>query len=153
MSRFLDRLKDAAFDPYTKTIVSRESLPSSDANAAQLLAQAPGSSVTAARILSYRSRQVSIEAETDAGALLVMSDTAYPGWRAYVNGRQAEIVTANYLFRGVFLSPGKSMVEFKYQPRWLEAGAGISLAAFALLAALVIQERRRKGQLARSAPA
>jgi hypothetical protein len=149
----LDRLKDAAFDPYEKAIVSRESLPAADVNAAQLLTRAPGSSVTAARIVSYRSRRVAIEAETDAPVLLVLSDTAYPGWRAYVNGRQTEIVTANYLFRGVFLSPGKSMVEFKYQPRWLEAGAGISLAAFALLAALVIQERRRKGQLARSRPA
>jgi hypothetical protein len=150
----LARLKDAAFDPYEKAVVSRESLASSDASAAQLLAQAPGSPVTAARIVSYRSRSVAIEAETDAPALLVLSDTAYPGWRLYVNGRQAEIVTANYLFRGVFLGVGRNVVEFRYQPRWLEAGTGISLAAIALLAALVIQERRRKTrQLARSNPA
>jgi hypothetical protein len=150
----LDRLKNVAFDPYESAIVSRESLLASEANAAQSLTQAPGSPVIAARILRYRSRHVAIEAETGMPALLVLSDTAYPGWRVYVNGRQAEIVTANYLFRGVFLAPGKSMVEFRYQPRWLEAGAGISLASFAVLAALVIQERRRRtGRLARSRPA
>jgi hypothetical protein len=43
----------------------------------------------------------------------------------------------------VVLSPGKSTVEFKYQPRSYRIGGGISIAAFAILAMLVVRERRR----------
>ena len=56
------------------------------------------------------------------------------------------MVTASYLFRGVFLPPGRSTVEFKYQPRSFQIGAAMSLAACATLAGLIVREwRRRRG--------
>jgi uncharacterized membrane protein YfhO len=73
----------------------------------------------------------------------VLNDTNYPGWQAYVNGTPARILTANFLFRGVLVPAGKSTVEFKYRPRSFRIGAGVSFAAFALLAVLVLRERRR----------
>jgi hypothetical protein len=65
------------------------------------------------------------------------------------------MVAANYLFRGVLVPPGKSVVEFKYQPRSFQIGAGISLGALAILAGLGLHERRRRrkavdGQAART---
>jgi hypothetical protein len=42
------------------------------------------------------------------------------------------------------LHPGKSIVEFKYQPRSYRIGGAISFAAFTILAALVLRERRRR---------
>ena len=46
----------------------------------------------------------------------MLTDTNYPGWRAYLNGRRVPIATANYLFRGVIVPPGKNIVEFAYEP-------------------------------------
>jgi Bacterial membrane protein YfhO len=138
----LARLKDPGFNPYEKAVVSRESV----ADGAELsrLTQATPAPPSAARIMRYQSQHVAIEAETPVPALLVLNDTNYPGWRAYVNGQPVDMLTVNFLFRGVMLSPGKSTVEFKYQPRSYRIGGGISFAAVAILAVLVFRERRRR---------
>jgi hypothetical protein len=139
----LRRLKDPAFNLYEKAVVSRESATTAEASQVASLVNAAAVPPSAAQVSSYESQYVRIEAETPTPALLVLNDANYPGWRAYVNGHPAEIVTANYLFRGVFLAAGKNTVEFKYQPRSFQLGAGISLAAFAMLGGLVFRERRR----------
>ncbi len=143
----LARLKDPAFNPYEKAVVSRESASAGhDLSALNEAAAAPAS---AARITQYQSQHVSIEAETAGPALLVLNDTNYPGWRAYLNGKPADMLTVNFLFRGILLPPGKSTVEFKYQPRSLQVGGGISIAALAILALLVFRERRQARRGAR----
>jgi hypothetical protein len=139
----LQRLKDPAFDPNRKAIVSRELLPADEADKAAAMTAGLGSAVRAASIVRYQSSDVQIETETAAPALLVLNDTKFPGWRAYVNGNHAPIVTANYLFRGVFVPAGKSMVEFRYEPRSFWAGIVVALAAIVALAGLMLYERRR----------
>lgn len=146
----LARLKDPSFNPYEKAMVSRESV-GAGANLSPLI-EAASAAPSAARISKYQSQYVSIEAETSAPALLVFNDTNYPGWRAYVNGQPAEMLAVNFLFRGVVLSPGKSIVEFKYQPRSYRIGGGISFAAFAILALLIVRERRRRSNAPRPSP-
>jgi len=142
----LARLKDPAFNPNEKAIVSRESLPAGETGDPRSLVGATAVPFSAAQISRYESQLVRIEAEVPAPALLVLNDANYPGWRAYVNGQPAALVKANYLFRGVLLPAGKSTVEFKYQPRSFQIGAAISFAAFAILAGLVFGERRRRKQ-------
>jgi uncharacterized membrane protein YfhO len=85
----------------------------------------------AASILSYAPERVEIHVRTAGQALLVLSDTAYPGWVATINGEPAPIYTANYLFRGVAVPPGEHRVVFAYEPAswrrglWLSAGGGV----------------------------
>jgi hypothetical protein len=145
----LARLKAPDFNPNERAVVSRESLPA-DTSTAASLAAAGSTPLARATIVRHRSQQVQIEADSAAPALLVLSDTDFPGWRAYLNGQPAPIVTANYLFRGVFIPAGKSTVEFRYEPRSFRIGAAMSLAAFMILAGLMFAERRRRG--ARNAP-
>lgn len=144
----LGRLKDPAFDPARTAIVSRESL--SAEQAAALKALAAETPVRAATITDYKSDRLRIETDSATAALLVLNDSNFPGWRAYLNGQPAPILSANYLFRGVLVPAGKSVVEFRYEPRSFQAGAGLSLAAFIVLAGLVWRARRNRR--ARSAP-
>jgi len=44
----------------------------------------------------------------------------------------------------VILPPGRSTVEFRYEPQSFRAGVGLSLAAFSVLALLMVRERRRR---------
>ncbi len=110
--------------------------------------------VHAASIKSYKSQDVQIEASLDRSGILVLNDTAYPGWTASVDGHPAAWVEANYLFRGVFLSPGKHTVRFRYQPKSFSRGATISgltaagLLAFGFLAPL--RRRAKRGQAVNS---
>ncbi len=69
---------------------------------------ANGTGFQPARILSYQPNEVVVEA-TGPG-VLVLTDTNYPGWSA-TPGR---LYTADYLFRGVVLSPGVQVVAFHF---------------------------------------
>ena len=141
-SEVLGRLKDPAFDPNLKVVLSRESVPAEQEIAS--LGTSAGTPVRPATIVEYRSRYVRIKADSPAPALLVLNDTNFPGWGVSVNRRPAPIVNANYLFRGVFVPSGTSVVEFRYEPRSFYAGVGASFAAVVILAGLMLCERQRR---------
>jgi len=89
-----------------------------------------------AKITSYKPQQVSIKIKTNKEALLVLADTYYPGWTVYVDGKEKEIIKANYMFRGVVIGPSAKRVVFSYEPSIYRVSfrfAGLSLLAmFAL---------------------
>ena len=112
-----------------------------------MLSQAVATPVRAATIVQYESQHVRIEADAAAPSLLVFNDANFPGWQAYVDGKPVPSVMANYLFRGVLVPPGKSTVEFRYQPLSYRAGWTIAATAFLLLAGLILRERRSRQRL------
>jgi uncharacterized membrane protein YfhO len=63
----------------------------------------------------------------------VTTDLSYPGWRATVDGRRTEIVTANVLYRGVPLGPGAHEIVFRYRPGSFFVGATVSFASIGVL--------------------
>jgi len=76
----------------------------------------PNTTGGTARIMSYRNTEVVIEAEAPAGGFLVLNDIWHPWWRASVDGKPADILKADVLFRAVALSPGKHQVRFSFHP-------------------------------------
>jgi uncharacterized membrane protein YfhO len=73
-----------------------------------------------------------------------VTDAWYPGWRATVDGRPAEVERAYGLFRSVSLEAGQHLVQFRYAPRSLQIGALLSLAGVAMVVAGVAPARRRR---------
>jgi hypothetical protein len=86
-------------------------------------------------IISYEPERVIIEADLASEGYLVLTDTYYPGWRAYVDGEESPIIRANLLFRAIGLSAGQHRVEFSYEPASLKIGAAVSSA---MLLAIVV---------------
>ena len=72
----------------------------------------PGS----ARIASYRTTEVTLEADSPDGGWLVLNDLWHPWWFAEVDGKPAEILRANVLFRAVAVAPGGHTVRFRFRP-------------------------------------
>ena len=97
-----------------------------------------------ARIESYEAERVVVEAEAAGPALLVLSDSDYPGWRARVDGEEAPILRANGLYRAVRIRGGRHRVVFEYVPASLRLGAAISGGALAVLAGVGVAARRRR---------
>jgi hypothetical protein len=64
---------------------------------------------------------------------LVLMDSAYPGWRVYVDNRPGRWEVANYDFRSVWVPKEKHTVSWRYEPATFRVGLYISLAALALL--------------------
>ena len=99
------------------------------------------------RILSYRRQWVQCEVVAETDGYLVLLDSYYPGWRAYVDGKQAEILRATYSFRAVRVPAGKHRVEFVYRPRSFYAGLSVTGVALLIgIAALFWQPLRRNSR-------
>jgi len=92
-----------------------------------------------AAILRDEPTRVEIEAELEAPGLLVLADSYYPGWRATVDGKPAEILPTNHLFRGVPVPAGRHVVRFEYRSGLLMLGAAVSAAGVALVALLLLR--------------
>ncbi len=90
-------------------------------------------------IASYTPNEVIVEVALQRSAWLVLSDSFFPGWRAYVStdgGEEQEthLYRADYNFRAVFLPEGEHRVRFKYSPMSFKVGLYTSfLAAMIIL--------------------
>lgn len=67
------------------------------------------------KILSQTPTGIHYRVKTDRQGLLFLSDNYYPGWKAYVNGKETKIFRADYTFRAVVVPKGESIVEFSYK--------------------------------------
>jgi hypothetical protein len=101
----------------------------------------------------YSPNTVKIEVALDRDGYLVLSDIYYPGWRAYVDGEEREILRANYAFRAVPLESGQHIVLFKYDPLSFKVGLAISLITWgAIIFGLTVpglQRHKREHSLGR----
>lgn len=79
-----------------------------------------------AEIVSYTPNGVIIETSSDVNSFLFLSDSFYPGWKAFVDGRQTQIYRANYAFRAVVVPGGNHQVAFSYEPLSFKAGLATS---------------------------
>ncbi len=75
------------------------------------------------------------EAHAPADALFVLSENAYPGWRAFVSGREVPVVSVNGTMMGARVPAGDSAVTFVFDPLSVKLGAAISLLTLAALLA------------------
>ncbi len=79
---------------------------------------------------------LAVRTDTRGPGMLVISDSYYPGWRAWMDGEPAPIHRVNYGFRGVQVPGGRHTVAMRYEPASFRVGLFVSLAALALLAAV-----------------
>jgi hypothetical protein len=85
-------------------------------------------------ITKYESNKVEIKCVLKKSAWLVLTDAYYPGWRVYVNGVKNQIYRANYCFRAIYLSQGKSTVKFFYEiPCAFRIGLYVTIISIILL--------------------
>jgi hypothetical protein len=128
--KILEKMKSKEFEPGKKVILEEDFVIKPSVVGSQLSAQV--------RILKYEAGEVIIEAETSAPRFLVLSDTYYPGWKAYVDGKIDKIYRADYILRAVYLAPGRHIVRFTYDPFSFKIGSVVTLATIGVLLGLWI---------------
>ena len=84
------------------------------------------------KLLSYKANRFSLEYESDGDAFLYVSDTYYPGWRAYVDGKETKIYRANLAFRAIEAPKGKHTVVFRYVPMSFYIGLALTIIGILL---------------------
>lgn len=120
-----ERLRDPTF-AYARTVVTSDAIPPITAYAGAL---------PTPDILEYTAGTVRVRVQVTAPVLLVLSDTNYPGWQAWVDGVSQPIYTVNGVFRGVYVAAGTHEVRFVYWPQSLVTGlwmSGITLCVLVM---------------------
>ena len=131
-------LSQKSFDPYSHVAVDEGFFRQRSAEV---------EAIQSATIVVYEPENVVIELpRIEREGLLVLTDNYDRNWRATVDGKKAEVVPVNYLFRGVKVSPGDREVNFYYYPVYFYWGAAIGFFAIVLIALfhLLIRRSRKK---------
>jgi hypothetical protein len=105
----LDFLRSKDFNPKDIVVLNEE--PASFENRPE--SQYNNASV---EIKDYSANKVILNINTSSSGILVLSDTFYPGWKAYVDWQETEIMKANTVMRAVIIPKGKHLVRFVYDP-------------------------------------
>jgi hypothetical protein len=88
--------------------------------------------------VSYTPNEVTLEAEVAASGFLILADSFYPGWKAYVDGKETKVYVADYILRSVYLEAGRHVVRFAFEPLSFAWGAAISIMTLAIVSLLLL---------------
>jgi len=131
--KILDILTSRDFDPQKEVIL--EENPKSEIRNSKFKIQN-----SKFKIIVYQPNKVVIEASCNKAGFLFLSDTYYPGWKAYVDKKPTKVYRANFLFRAIVLPKGNHQVEFVYFPLSFTIGLlGTLITIISILGFLIIQ--------------
>ena len=96
---------------------------------------------------------LAIRSHLDSNAWMVVSETAWKGWRAYVDEKPAKLRTADGMFLAMYLPAGDHDVRLIYFPRSFVVGRAISAVTLLLICvSSAIALLRRRGMLRATMP-
>ncbi|MDI6804368.1 MAG: YfhO family protein [Bacteroidota bacterium] len=96
-----------------------------------------------ADIISYKLNSISLDVSTREDGILVLSEIFYPGWKAYIDGTEQNILRANWNLRAVIVAKGQHKIEIRFEPKPLYNGAIISFATIGLCAIGIVYSLRK----------
>ncbi|MFH0775358.1 MAG: YfhO family protein [bacterium] len=131
----LEYMKSPSFDPEKEVILEEEPKKSRIQNTEYRIQNT--------EIIRYEPNKVVIDVDASSDGFLFLSDTYYPGWKAYLDGKETKIYRANYYFRAVQVKEGKHRVEFRYFPKTFIIGL-IGTGIFGIIIILLINRFPKK---------
>lgn len=133
-------LKSAAFDPKREVVLSQAgkspALPEDSKN--------PEPAV--GRLVRDGGSRLEFEIPMKREGIVRIRNTAYPGWKAEVDGQPADWFEADHAFMGLRLGPGSHRILLQYQPtHWKAALAGSAIGLLLAVGCMIAGffERRR----------
>jgi hypothetical protein len=106
------------FNPARETVLEQDPGKIESSKASLIIAQKKSSSLLVAVLSEFDS-------------LVVFAENDYPGWRAFVDGKQVPIYRANYTFQAVRVPAGKHSVKFSFEVVYFRVA--VALTAIGLL--------------------
>jgi hypothetical protein len=100
------------FDPMKTVLVDRQSLPipaGAPIDASVDLSQS-------AAITAYHNAEIDIAADSPVAGYLVLNDVYHRWWQVDIDGKPAQLLRANVIFRAVAIPAGKHAVRFTFHP-------------------------------------
>ncbi|HEX6224482.1 MAG TPA: YfhO family protein [Chryseolinea sp.] len=90
-------------------------------------------------LVEHNPNYLKYESQSASNGFAVFSEIYYPkGWIALLDGKETEIIRANYVLRGLIIPAGKHTVEFRFQPKAYVVGNKITAISSWLMLVIVI---------------
>jgi len=90
-------------------------------------------------LTDYAPNKLTYKATLDDNGLIVFSEIYYPkGWKAYIDGVEAQILQTNYVLRALEVPEGTHDIVFEFKPTVYSIGNPIMYGASILLLGLMI---------------
>ena len=116
----LNKLTSESFDPL-KTVIVASNVPPPSATSTN---QDAGN----VEFTSYDTKHIVLEAEAKTPAVLLFNDKYDPNWQVTVDGQRATLLRCNYIMRGVYMTPGRHKIDFRFvvsnKPLYFTLAAG-----------------------------
>ena len=91
------------------------------------------------QLTSYTPTKLVYQSNSKTDQLAVFSEIYYPhGWKATVDGKEVDIVKANYILRALPLEKGQHEIVFTYEPQVIKTGKTIMVASNAILVIVIL---------------
>jgi hypothetical protein len=134
--KILEVMKNSTFEP-KKEIILEEKI--------QCKIQNVECKMQNVKIVNYQPNRVVLNAYCDVDSILFLSDTYYPNWVAYIDGKPTKVYRANYSFRAINFPAGEHIVEFVYLPLSFFAGSiGSIVSGLILIGLIFIWKKKEK---------
>lgn len=83
--------------------------------------------------------RVELRVESQSGGWVVLADSWYPGWNAYLDGEPIESFPANGAFRAVWVPAGQHQLSYRYEPASIRIGAVASVLGLIAMAIVLLR--------------
>lgn len=92
--------------------------------------QLTADSVAQINIVEIKPAYMKYESVSSSNGVAVFSEIFYPkGWHAFIDGKEATILRANFVLRALEVPEGKHTIEFKFEPKPYTVGNNITMAS------------------------
>jgi uncharacterized membrane protein YfhO len=98
------------------------------------------------RCLRWFPEHRQFQVDSAAGGRFVLAEQMFPGWRSFVDGREAPIELAHGALQAIHLPAGSHTVDFRFESMGLRYGAVVNGAAVIALIALARASRSSRGR-------
>jgi hypothetical protein len=136
--RQLELIKSSSFDPQRSVVLAQQK--------SRNPAQGPPGAVS---WISRENSTLKLKVDNPQESILVLSQTFYPGWKAFVDGNETDVFPANFGLTGIVVGPGAHEIVFSFSPasfKW-----GLLLSVLALASSGILGFRASSGNRARGA--
>jgi hypothetical protein len=88
------------------------------------------------QIIRYRTTSITLRTNTPCKSMLVVADSWFPGWKAFVDGKPTQIYAAYDIVRGIVVDAGQHEIVMRYRPVSVFTGMAMAFVGILLCVGL-----------------
>lgn len=89
-------------------------------------------------LTSYSPDKLQYKSSSTANRLAVFSEVYFPDWRVFIDGKESNLFTTNYILRGMIVPAGEHTIEFVFHPDYYYSWNRFAQIAFYILIIVLI---------------